>query len=71
VTVDREELQATIHGKVQGVSFRFAVYEWAVDLGLTGYVTNQPDGSIIIVAQGSREKLEQLIGKCYDGPLSN
>ena len=58
----------TIHGRVQGVYFRAsAVYE-AQNLGLTGWVRNCPDGSVEAVAEGPRDKLDDLVAWCRKGP---
>jgi len=50
-----------IYGIVQGVGFRaFAVYH-AKRLGIKGYVRNLSDGSVEIVAEGSRTSIELFI----------
>jgi acylphosphatase len=57
-------LTAWVHGEVQGVGFRWWARCRALELGLTGYAANQPDGRVRVVAQGSRaagEKLLQLL----------
>ncbi|HBE89998.1 MAG TPA: hypothetical protein DDW41_02205, partial [Candidatus Andersenbacteria bacterium] len=41
---------------------------WSRDLGISGFVTNQSDGTVYILAQGPSSQLEQLIQKCYAGP---
>jgi acylphosphatase len=50
----------TAYGDVQQVGYRYAVQEVARRLGLKGYVQNKPDGSVLIVAEGPKEKLERL-----------
>jgi acylphosphatase len=62
------EIQATVRGYVQGVGFRFFVQRKAGTLGLRGYTRNQYDGSVEVVAQGSTEKLEQLVALLRRGP---
>ncbi len=54
-------LTAWVHGHVQGVGFRWWTRSRALELGLTGYASNQPDGRVLVVAQGSREKCEFLL----------
>ena len=62
-------LSATVHGRVQGVFFRSFASRHARALGLTGYVRNLPRGRAVeVVAEGEREKLEELIGHLRDGP---
>ncbi|KZS63223.1 MAG: acylphosphatase [Mycobacterium pseudokansasii] len=54
-------LTAWVHGRVQGVGFRWWTRCRALELGLTGYAANQADGRVLVVAQGSRESGEQLL----------
>ena len=48
-------LTAWVHGRVQGVGFRWWTRCRALELGLTGYAANQADGRVLVVAQGPRE----------------
>lgn len=57
-----------VSGRVQGVYFRAETQEQAAAMGLTGWVRNKPDRSVEIVAEGSREDVEKLIGWCRQGP---
>ena len=61
-------LQATVHGRVQGVFFRDFVFRYARELGLAGYVRNLPDGTVEIRAEGERPQLEKLVGHIKTGP---
>ena len=63
-----KELNLKIYGRVQDVSFRYHTREKAAELGLHGWVKNETDGTITIVAQGSKENLEQLLVWCTRGP---
>jgi len=63
-----ERLEAIVHGRVQGVGFRFFVVREARGLGLTGWVANEPAGRVRCVAEGPRPALEALLGKLRDGP---
>jgi len=58
----------TIHGRVQGVYFRASAVCEAQNLGLTGWVRNCPDGSVEAVAEGPRDKLDDLVAWCRKGP---
>lgn len=62
------QVELVITGRVQGVTFRYFVNRWATKLGIAGYVANQSDGSVYVLAQGTTQQLEQLIQKCYAGP---
>jgi acylphosphatase len=61
-------LQATVHGRVQGVSFRYYTRSRARELDLVGYVRNLWDGSVEVVAEGPRPSLDDLLGFLYVGP---
>ncbi len=54
-------LTAWVHGHVQGVGFRWWTRARALELGLTGYAKNQPDGRVLVVAQGPRSACEGLL----------
>ena len=60
-----------IHGKVQGVFFRATAKEKAEELGLVGWVRNNPGGSVEIIAEGDREDLESYITWCNSGPRNS
>ena len=51
-------LHAIVHGRVQGVSFRYYTVRTAQRLGLTGWVANRWDGAVETVAEGQREALD-------------
>lgn len=54
-------LTAWVHGDVQGVGFRWWTRSRALELGLTGYAANRPDGRVLVVAQGPRQACEELL----------
>jgi len=57
-----------IYGDVQGVGFRYRLAEEAARLNLTGWVRNEPDGTVLVVADGEEENLRKLIEYCKEGP---
>lgn len=57
-----------IYGKVQGVFFRDSTQKKARELGCTGWVRNEADGSVTAVAKGDDKAVEQLIEWCHEGP---
>lgn len=63
-----ERLHAVVHGDVQGVGFRYFVQRRASALGLSGWVRNNDDGTVEAVAEGPRERLEQLRSALEQGP---
>ncbi len=64
---DGVRLTAWVHGRVQGVGFRWWTRSRALELGLTGYAANRPDGRVQVVAQGSRDACEQLLRLLQSG----
>lgn len=57
-----------VFGKVQGVFFRASTREKATELGISGWVKNKPDGSVLIEAEGPDDKLQSLLSWCRQGP---
>jgi acylphosphatase len=64
----RARLHAVVHGRVQGVSFRYYTRKRASELNLLGYVRNQWDGTVEVVAEGPRGDLENLLSFLRTGP---
>jgi len=63
-----ERIEITVHGRVQGVAFRWYTTRQAQALGLTGWVRNQPDGSVRMMAEGDRAALETFLAWVQRGP---
>ena len=63
-------LHVIVRGLVQGVGFRYFVLRKANALGLSGYVRNQMDGAVEIVAEGDLALLEDLLSAVRVGPRS-
>jgi acylphosphatase len=62
-------LRAVVHGRVQGVGFRFFVQDEAAKLGLTGYARNLSNGrSVEVVAEGPTPALDRLLASLRRGP---
>jgi acylphosphatase len=57
-----------ISGKVQGVYFRASTKATAEKFGIKGFVRNESDGSVYIVAEGEEESLKQFVAWCHHGP---
>lgn len=60
-------LTAWVHGRVQGVGFRWWTQAHAEALGLVGAATNLPDGSVEVVAEGPRNACETLLSRLRAG----
>jgi acylphosphatase len=57
-----------VRGRVQGVGFRWFVEREAHILKITGWVRNNPDGSVEVLAMGTREQLARLRSRLHEGP---
>ncbi len=57
-----------VRGRVQGVGFRWFVEREAHILGIAGWVRNNHDGSVEIMAQGTRDQLSGLHSRLREGP---
>jgi acylphosphatase len=57
-----------VRGRVQGVGFRWFVEREAHVLGIAGWVRNNVDGSVEVLAMGSREQLVGLRSRLREGP---
>jgi acylphosphatase len=62
------QFEAVVHGYVQGVNFRHYTRQHALQLGLSGYVENKPDGTVYVLAQGERNDLLALLAWLGNGP---
>jgi len=58
----------TIHGRVQGVGFRYALADEARARRLGGWVRNRRDGTVEAVVAGSGIDVEALIAWAQHGP---
>lgn len=67
----RRQIHLFVSGRVQGVGFRYFVYETAEREGISGWVRNLPDGRVEIVAQGTVLALEAFVRAVQKGPPSS
>ena len=58
-----------MHGRVQGVGFRYFVEKHATQIGLRGWVRNEDDGRVHVYAVGTPEQLQTLAARLHQGPL--
>jgi len=63
-----ERMTAFVHGHVQGVGFRWWTRSRALELGLSGHATNLADGRVQVVAEGPKEKCEELLALLKEQP---
>lgn len=63
-----QHIAIRVTGKVQGVFYRASAKNKADELGVKGFVTNEPDGSVYAEAEGVPEQVEHFINWCKLGP---
>lgn len=60
--------EVAVRGRVQGVFFRDSCRQQAERLGVTGWVRNEPDGTVRGYFEGEPVAVERLVDWCRDGP---
>ena len=63
----KKRLTLHIYGNVHGVSFRYHIWNFGQAHSISGWVRNERDGSVAIIAEGNEENLRNLIDFCYNG----
>ncbi|RAU84548.1 acylphosphatase [Pontibacter arcticus] len=66
---EKKRISIRVHGKVQGVFFRASTQEKARELGLAGFVQNEPDGTVYLEAEGEPDALQKLKEWAQEGPI--
>lgn len=57
-----------ISGKVQGVFYRASAKEKAMELNITGWIKNTPEGNVEAMISGEEESIASFIKWCRSGP---
>lgn len=57
-----------VHGRVQGVGYRYSMTAQASRFGITGWVRNRRDGTVEAVVAGSAENVERIVEWARRGP---
>jgi acylphosphatase len=57
-----------IHGRVQGVGYRYAMIDAARGLDIAGWVRNRRDGTVEAFVQGDDGAVEAVVAWCRRGP---
>ncbi|MFA5418328.1 MAG: acylphosphatase [Bacteroidales bacterium] len=64
----RKAVRLTIHGRVQGVGFRYYTLHKAQALHITGWVKNQYNSTVLVEAEGESPDLDTFVDWCHLGP---
>lgn len=65
--VSKKCIRITVYGKVQGVGYREFVKKHATAENIEGFIQNVEDGSVLIVAAGLPDNLDNLVDHVYQG----
>jgi len=57
-----------VHGRVQGVGFRYFVREAGMNRGLKGDARNCPDGTVEIIVEGGAAEIDDFLRDVKRGP---
>jgi acylphosphatase len=67
---ERTAREVVVHGHVQGVFFRDTCQRRAEDVGVAGWVSNEPDGTVRAHFEGTPESVERMVAWAREGPRS-
>jgi acylphosphatase len=65
---DRVRAEVLVRGRVQGVFFRASAQQEGLSLGLTGEISNLPDGSVEAIVEGEKRAVDDFVAWCRRGP---
>jgi acylphosphatase len=57
-----------VHGRVQGVGFRYSLQQRARQRGVAGWVANRHDGAVEAIFEGEADAVEGLVRFTQEGP---
>jgi len=64
IIMQYKSVKIKVHGRVQGVGFRYSTVQAAVNTGVQGWVRNEWDGSVLIYCEGNSSAVDQFISWC-------
>ena len=70
MTEDAIRLGVVVHGRVQGVFFRDSCRQEAQAAGVSGFVSNEPDGTVAAAFEGDPDAVRRMVDWCRTGPPS-
>lgn len=65
----KKRLSVFWSGRVQGVGFRYTAESAALDLGVSGWVRNLPDGRVEALCEGPEKALKTFLERIAEGPM--
>jgi len=68
MSTDHVARSVVVHGQVQGVFFRDTCRQRAELARVTGWVRNEPDGTVAAWFEGPADAVESMVAWCHDGP---
>jgi acylphosphatase len=68
VTEEKVRRHVVVHGRVQGVFFRDTTRRQASSRGVSGWVSNRPDGAVEAVFEGDPDAVQSMVDLARSGP---
>ena len=68
--MENKRVHMIVKGRVQGVWFRESTRRKADSLGIKGWVRNLSDGTVEVLAEGSKDRMADFVSWCGQGPPS-
>ncbi|MFW6337504.1 MAG: acylphosphatase [Alkalispirochaetaceae bacterium] len=65
---EKRAVKANVKGRVQGVGFRYSTQRQARRLGVNGWVRNERDGTVTVVAEGPKPAVDEMLRWLNEGP---
>ena len=66
--MSRTAVHVRVSGRVQGVAFRWEAQHEAQRIGVTGWVRNEPDGSVLAHVEGEPDAVNDMVVWLRQGP---
>jgi Acylphosphatases len=66
--MSRKRIRAIVHGRVQRVAFRAYTRQEAARFGLSGWVRNQSDGTVLVLCEGEAAHVDAFVAWLSIGP---
>lgn len=67
-STEKRSVRVNVQGRVQGVGFRYSTQQQARRLGVNGWVKNERDGTVTVVAEGPKAAVDEMVRWLQEGP---